>query len=166
MAWKKVELTEDEKKAGSGRPFKKFAAIGDKALGFFVKTEKKTANYTDGPKEETVYVLYGEVVGQDGAKSTCEFEITPPTDLKKKLEKAQRAVSDDGAGLQAGMGHLVQMAYTSTLKVEGRSDPMKIFGLAVDTEFVAKSPLPASVVWAKSRAPASSPPAGDDDIPF
>ena len=160
MAWKTVELTEEEQKSGGGRPFKKFTAIGDTVLGFYVKKEKTTANYKDGPKEETVYIIYGEHVDQNGVKSDREFEVTPPQDLKKKLEKAERE------GLAPGMGHLIKAKFDTTLAIEGRSDPMKLFTFAFDTEFVPKKPLPASVTWAKSGGGAPRKPAADDDIPF
>lgn len=164
MAWKTIELTEEEQKVGGGRPFRKFNAIGDEALGFYVKKEKKSVSYRAGeaPKEETIYVFYGQHADQNGVKTTREFEITPPTDLKKKLEKAERE-----AGLAPGMGHLVKMKFTSTLAIEGREDPMKLFTLAVDTEFKPQNPLSASVTWAKStqKVGAAETP-GLDDIPF
>lgn len=162
MAWKTIELTEEEQKAGGGRPFKKFNAIGDEALGFYVKKEETTANYKDGPKKETVYVIYGKHVDQNGVTSNREIEITPPQDLKKKLEKAERE-----GGLAPGMGHLIKMKFTSTKTIEGREDPMKLFTVAVDTDFKPTNPLPASVTWAKSAAANTAPPpAADDDIPF
>lgn len=161
MAWKTIELTEEEQKAGGGRPFKKFNAIGDEALGFYVKKEKKTANYKDGPKDEMIYIFFGRHTDQNGVRTTREFEITPPTDLKKKLEKAERE-----AGLAPGMGHLVKMKFTSALAIEGREEPMKLFEIAIDTEFKPQNPLPASVTWAKSTGAAAPKPAADDDIPF
>lgn len=162
MAWKTIELTEEEQKAGGGRPFKKFTAIGDDALGFYVKKEKQTANYKDGPKEEMVYVFYGQIADQDGVKTTREFEVTPPQDLRKKLEKAERE-----AGLAPGMGHLVKMRFSSTLEIPGRTDPMKLFTTAVDTDFKPQQPLPASVTWAKSAEKRPQHAGGsDDDIPF
>lgn len=161
MAFREVTLTEEEQKSGGGRPFKKFDAIGDKALGFLVRKERKTVNYRDGSKEETIYVLYGEHIDQNKVKSTREFEVTPPQDLRKKLEKAEREF-----GLREGMGHLVQMKFTSTLKIEGRDESMKIFSVACDTEYKPQKPLPASVVWAKSSAGTERPPPADEDIPF
>lgn len=167
MAWKTVELTEEEQKAGGGRPFRKFNAIGDEILGFYVKKEKTTANYSNGPKEEMVYIFWGQHTDQHGVKSDREFEVTPPQDLKKKLEKAERSVSDGGLGLVAGFGHLVKMKFTSTKEIEGRTEPMKICAVAVDTEFVPKKALPASVTWAKSAAkPTQNAQTDEDDIPF
>jgi hypothetical protein len=65
------------------------------------------------------------------------------------------------------MGHLVKMSFTSTIPIEGRSDPMKVFTVAVDTDFKPQNPLPASVTWAKSKAGSGAPPPpADDDIPF
>jgi hypothetical protein len=170
MAWKKVELTEEEKKAGSGRPFKKFEAVGASALGFFVKTEPqtKTFNPAEGPKAITAYIFYGEVVSQDGVKTTREYEVTPPYDLERQLKKAMRAESEGGYGLTAGMGHLVKMKRTGSQDT-GQASPMGLFELAVDIEFKPAKPLPASVVWAKSSASNPPPPMSaqdDDDIPF
>lgn len=164
MAFREVTLTEEEQKAGGGRPFKKFEAIGDKVLGFLVKKEKRTVNYSTGAKEETIYILYGEHADQHGVKSTREFEITPPQDLRKKLEKAEREF-----GLQEGMGHLIKATFSSTLDIAGRTDPMKLFSFACDTEYKPQNPLPASVTWAKhakSAAANTAPPPVDDDIPF
>lgn len=161
MAWKTVELTEEEQKAGGGRQWKKFEAIGDSAAGFFVKTEKTTANYTDGPKEVTKWIFYGKLPGRPSAE---EFEITAPTDLEKKLKKAEREL-----GMVAGVGHLVKMTFTSTRQIEGRADPMKVFTVAVDVEFKTKEPLPASVTWFRNRGAEKSPRSThveEDDIPF
>lgn len=163
MAFREVTLTEEEQKAGGGRPFKKFEAIGDKVLGFLVKKEKRTVTYRPGEsKEETIYILYGQHTDQNGVTSSREFEVTPPQDLRKKLEKAEREF-----GVKEGMGHLIKATFTSTLPIEGRSDPMKVFTVACDTEPQLKGPLPASVTWAKSKTGSTPPPpAADDDIPF
>lgn len=167
MAWKTVELSEEEKKAGGGRPFKKLAMIGDTALGFFVKEEKKTVNYSNGSKEETIYVLYGQHTDQHGVASTREFEVTAPYDLKRKVDKAQRPPAEGGFGLAPGLGHLVKFKFSGTQKIDGRDEPMKIVDLNVDTEPDLKGrTLPASVTWAKSKTNAPPPPAADDDIPF
>lgn len=161
MAFKKIELTEEEMKSGGGRQWKKFEAIGDSALGFLVKTEKATANYKEGPKEITKWIFYGKLAGRPAPE---EFEVTPPTDLEQRLEKAERE-----QGLRAGLGHLVKMTFTQTRDIEGRTDKKKIFTVEVDTEFKPQNPLPASVTWAKSK-PAEvmkfEKPAPDDDIPF
>lgn len=158
MAFREVTLTEEEQKSGGGRQWKKFDAIGDTALGFLVKKEAAKANYADGPKDIIKWIFYGKLPGRPSAE---EFEITPPMDLEKKLKKAEREF-----GLQEGMGHLVKMTFTSTLPIEGRSDPMKIFTVATDTEFKPQQPLPASVTWAKSRTNTAPPPPTDDNIPF
>ncbi len=158
MAFKEVVLTEEEQRAGSGRPFKKFDAIGDKALGFLVKKEKRTVNYKDGAKQVTKWIFFGKLPGRQSAE---EFEITPTTDLEKKLKKAEREM-----GLVEGLGHLVKMTFSSTLKIEGRDDPMKAFTVVVDTSFMPQNPLPASVTWAKSKAAPRESLSTDDDIPF
>lgn len=173
MAFREVTLTEEEQKAGGGRPFKKLAAIGDTALGFYVRKETKTVNYSNGPKEETVYILYGQHTDQHGVASTREFEVTAPYDLKRKVDKAERPWKGlkedgslvDGLGLAPGMGHLLKFKFSSTKKIDGRDEPMKIIDLNVDTEFKPQQPLPASVTWAKSRTNTAPPPPADD-IPF
>lgn len=165
MAWKTIELTEEEQKAGGGRQWKKFEAIGDSALGFFVKKETATANYSDGAKQVTKWIFYGKCTDQHGVAANREFEITPPMDLEKKLKKAEREM-----GLAEGLGHLVKMTFTSTLAIEGRDDPKKIFTVAVDTDFKPQNPLPASVTWFRQRgaekSPEKPPYNPDDDIPF
>jgi len=157
MAFKRVELTEEEMKSGGGRQWKKFDAIGDSALGFLVKKEKATANYKDGPKEITKWIFYGKLAGRPTPE---EFEISPPTDLEQRLEKAERE-----QGLLPGVGHLVKMSFTQTRPIEGRTDPKKIFTVEVDTEYKPANPLPASVMWAKSSSGTTKPPP-EDDIPF
>ncbi len=162
MAFREVTLTEEEQKGG-GRQWKKFDAIGDTALGFLVKKENSTANYSDGPKQVTKWIFYGKLAGRPSPE---EFEITPTTDLEKKLKKAERVPEAGGFGLAEGLGHLVKMSFMSTIPIEGRSDPMKVFTVAVDTDFKPQNPLPASVVWAKKAGSAAPTPAADDDIPF
>lgn len=165
MAWKTVELSEEEKKAGGGRPFKKLAAIGDTALGFLVSEGKKTVNYSSGPKEETIYVLFGQHTDQHGVASTREFEVTAPYDLKRKVDKAKRPPADGGFGLAPGMGHLVKFKFSGTQKIDGRDEPMKIIDLQVDTEpNLNGRTLPSSVTWAKHAS--TAPPPASDDIPF
>lgn len=160
MAFKTVELTEEEQKGNGGRKFKKFEAVGDKMLALFVKTEKATANYSDGPKEVTKYIFWNRTDG--------EFEVTPTTDLDKKLKKAMKPESDGGFGLAPGLGHLVKIAFASTLPIEGRADPMKIFSVAVDTAPEAQfhAGAPAEVLSAKTGRQAKNAPPPEDDIPF
>lgn len=159
MAFKKIELTEEEMKSGSGRQWKKFVAIGDSAVGFFVRKETATANYNDGPKEITKWIFYGKLTGRPSPE---DFEITPPSDLKQRLEKAEKE-----EGLLPGAGHLVKMTFAKSRVVEGQTDPKKIFEVAVELEFKPQNPLPASVVWAKTaKGSSSGSGSGDEDIPF
>lgn len=160
MAFKTVELDEDELKGGSGRKFKKFEKVGDKLLALFVKTEEGTANYSDGVKKVTKYIFWNRTEG--------EFEVTAPTDLDKKLKKAMKSESDGGFGLASGLGHLVKIAFASTLPIDGRTDPMKIFSVAVDTAPEAQfhTGAPAEVLFAKGGRPAKNTPPPEEDIPF
>lgn len=161
MAFKKVTLTEEEQKSGSGRKFQKFETAGDKALALYVGTVKETANYPDGPKDVVKYLFWNRSMG--------EFEVTPPMDLEQKLRKAQKSEQDGGFGLVAGMGHLVRMEFTHTQEIPNSSNRKKIFDVQVDTapdsQFLAGAP--ASALHAKSGQPTKNqPPPEDDDIPF
>lgn len=164
MAFREVVLTEEEQKAGGGRQWAKFAAIGDSALGFFVRkeTQKKTFKVEEGEKTIELWIFYGKLPGRPSPE---EFEVIPTHDLKMKLEKAEREF-----GLKEGLGHLVKMTFSSTRKIDGRDEPMKIFTVATDVEFQPKTPLPASVTWFRQRgaekSPANPPYNPDVDIPF
>lgn len=167
MAFKEVQLSEEEQKSGL-RKFRKFDAIGDKHVGLLVKVEQQTKTFKaeEGPKTFAVYVFWDAVEG--------EFEITPPTDLDKKLKKAMRPGSEGGLDLVPGRGHVVAMKYDSTLAISGRSDPMKLFKLLVDTAptptFLRQNKMgdpPPSVLHALGGgATGQKAPDEDDDIPF
>lgn len=159
MAFKKVELTEEEQKGSGGRKFQKFDAPGDKALALFVRTEKGTANYGDGPKDVTKYIFWNRTEG--------EFEVTPSMDLEQKLKKATRAEADGGFGLEAGKGHLVKMTFTHTQDIPNSTNKKKIFDVQVDTAPDAQfhKGAPAEVLFAKAGG-AKNPPPPDDDVPF
>ena len=158
MAFREVELSEEEKKGG-GRKFKKFSAIGDAVLALFVRTEEDTVNYSDGPKRVTKYIFWNRTDG--------EFEVTPDTDLAKKLKKAQRPESEGGFGMAEGLGHLVKAKFASTLDT-GQASPMKVYSLAVDTSPDPKflTGTPSTVLFAKQSSRPDARPAPDDDIPF
>lgn len=132
MAFRTVELDESEV---VGLPFKSFAAIGDRHHGVFLRTVESTANYADGPKKVTKYIF---------KNPEGEYEITPPTDLRKRLEKAELRP-----------GFKVIMEFTHTRPIAGKADPMKVFTVKVDDSTAA---APAKTAPAK--------PAADDDIPF
>lgn len=162
MAFKKVELTEEEQKGSGGRKFQKFEAVGDKALALFVKTEKGTANYATGPKEVTKWVFWNRTEG--------EFEVTPVMDLEQKLKKAMRPENDGGFGLEAGKGHLVKMVFAHTQDVPNQPNKQKkVFNLEVDTEPKPEfhKGAPSDVLFAMGNGSAKNqPPPEDDDIPF
>lgn len=171
MAFRQVELSEEEIQQ-SGKRFEKFEAIGDTVTGVLVKRENvtKTFKAEEGPKTFDAYTFYGPKRGD--SKAPLMFEISPlPFDLERKMKKALRPVADGGMGLKPGKGHLVQMKFSSTQDT-GQASPMKVFTLAVDTEFKPQKPLPADVVWAvksgstSSAGAAQSKPPPDDDIPF
>lgn len=161
MAFKKVELTEEEQRGNGGRKFVKFEAVGDKALALFVKTEKSVANYVDGPKDVTKYIFWNRTDG--------EFEVTPVTDLEQKLKKAMRPESDEGFGLEAGKGHLVKMVFTHTQDVPNQPNKQKkIFDVQVDTapDAAFHKGAPPEVLFAKTGSQAKNAPPPEDDIPF
>jgi hypothetical protein len=158
MAFKKVELTEEEQKGSGGRKFKKFDAVGDKALALFVKTARETANYADGPKDVTKYIFWNRTDG--------EFEVTPPMDLEQKLKKAMRPESEKGFGLEAGKGHLVKMVFTHVQDIPNSTNKKKVFDVEVDTapDVAFHKGAPPEVLHARNGStPASD---EDDDIPF
>lgn len=162
MAFKKVELSEEEQKGSGGRKFQKFDAVGDKALALFVKTERGVANYADGPKDVTKYIFWNRTDG--------EFEVTPVMDLEQKLKKAMRPVEAEGFGMEAGKGHLVKMAFTHTQDVPNQPGKQKkIFDVQVDTtpDATFHKGAPPEVLFAKAgvQAKNQAPPV-DDDIPF
>lgn len=159
MAFQKVELSEEERK-GSGRAFKKFNTIGDTYTGVLQAVERQTANFNDGPKTVDVYVFWNK---RDG-----EFEITPPTDLAKKLKKAMRPVAEGGMGLTPGKGHLVQMKFASTLNT-GKASPMAVIDVAVDTRFTpprGSEPPQQQQQQQRRQEPPPPTPSDYDDIPF
>ena len=161
MAFRKVVLTESEQKGAGGRKFKKFEAVGDKALALFVDTEEGTADYVDGPKKVTKYIFWNRTDG--------EFEVTPPMDLELKLKKAMKTEADGGFGLAPGPGHLVKMVFTHTQDIPNSTNKKKIFDVEAETapgaQFTAGAP--ASVLHAKNTAGGPRPPTPpEDDIPF
>lgn len=160
MAFKKVELSEEEQKGGGGKKFKKFDAVGDKMLALFVRTEQDTANYPDGPKKVTKYIFYNR---NDG-----EFEVTPSIDLEQKLKKAAKP-TPDGFGMEPGKGHLVKVVFTHVQDIPNSENKKKIFSVEVDTTPDAQfhAGVPAEMLFAKAGAAKSAnPPPPDDDIPF
>lgn len=148
MAFKPVELTEEERKALGGK-FWKPKAIGDKLLGFFVEYRRREHDFGDGhgPKTLHSYTFQNK-----------EGEITHDAnpDLHAKLQKAMKPVSAGGMGLEPGKRHACAMTYTHDVDT-GQASKMKGFRLEVDTEF-GKS--------AASPKPPPPPPPADDDIPF
>jgi hypothetical protein len=168
MAFRQVELTEEELRAGS-RAYKKFTAIGDKITAFFIGWETQEKDFKQGKGVESVDVLVFWN-RQDG-----EFEITPPDSLTKAINKAMRAESDGGVSLRERAGHVVKMMFKAT-RDTGQPNPAKIIAIEVDTT----PTIPAGFVFprgVKDAAPQwkeegrqgvglPPPPASDDDIPF
>lgn len=169
MAFRQVELTEEELKAG-GRKFKKFEAIGDKITAFFIGWETQEKDFKQGRGLETVEGLVF------WSKQEGEFEISPaPDSLKKSINKAMRAESDGGVGLKERAGHVVKMHFKAT-RDTGQTHPAKIIAIEVDTTpaipagFVfprgVKDAAPASTGSASRQQNNAPPPVADDDIPF
>lgn len=161
MAFKKVELTEEEMKSG-GRAFEKFDAIGDSQIGVYQFTERKEKEFPDGKKTVTLHVFWRPANPAKPDKKEGDFEITGTYHLDKSIEKAKKAPSDGGLGLDERAGHLVKMTWTSN-RDTGQSSPMKVFDVQVDTDYPTnpKAKLPPGF---KSGAKNQPPP--DDDVPF
>lgn len=170
MAFRQVELTEEELKAGS-RAFKKFDAIGDKITAFFVGWESQQKDFKDGKGLQSIDVLVF------WSKQDGEFEITPPDSLTKSINKAMRAPEAGGVNLRERAGHVVRMAFKAT-RDTGKANPAKVIGIEVDTA----PAIPAGFVFPRgvkeaifadggvtrrqNNAPPPPEPQDDDDIPF
>lgn len=155
MAFKKVELSDEEMKSG-GRAFEKFSAIGDSHLGVYQFTEKQTKDFPDGKKTITVHVMWRPANPAKPEQREGDFEITGTYHLDKCIEKARNEL-----GLKERAGHLVKMKWESN-RDTGQSSPMKVFDVQVDTDYPQnpKATLPPGL---KGGA---NPPPPNDDIPF
>ena len=142
MAWKDVELTEEEQQGSGARKFYKFAAIGDKMAGRFVKTQPSTGTYAKPGQLDYVFRVKSAETG-----AIEEVLVTPPFDAALRLEKATKAN-------MMPVGAAVLLTFVSTRNV-GKEHDQKIFSLKVD-------PTPGP------SAPKPPPPkvSGDDDMPF
>lgn len=142
MAFREVDLTEEERAAMQGAYFK-FNAIGDRLMGRFLSTRPSTGTYA---KPGQLDYVFRHKNAETGAIE--DVTLTPPADLVAKLKKA---------GLKPGWK--VSITYASDLDV-GKESPMKIFKLLVD-DSPAAAPAPAA------PAPKPAPkPAPADDIDF
>jgi hypothetical protein len=137
MAFKEIELTEEEK-AALGSDFYKFTAIGQKLVGKFVRTQAQSGQFAKAHLIDYVFKMKNE------AGAVVEAVLNPPTDLGQKLKKAALKP-----------GHAVMITYASDLDV-GKESPMKIFKVLVDDS-------PAAGAAAKPPPP---PPPSDDDLNF
>lgn len=143
MAFREVDLTEEERAALSGTFFK-FNAIGDRLLGRFIGTRPSTGTYAKpGQLDYTFRHKNAEGVVED-------VTLTPPADLALKLKKA---------ALQPGWK--VSITYASEVDT-GKESKMKVFKLLVDdSDGAAAAPKAAPPPPApKPKAPAA------DDIDF
>lgn len=142
MAFREVDLTEEERAALSGSFFK-FNAIGDRLAGKFLSTRPSTGTYAKpGQLDYTFRHKNAEGVIED-------VTLTPPADLAAKLKKA---------ALQPGWK--VSITYTSDLPT-GKESPMKVFKLLVDD-----SPAAAPAAAAPPPKPQPKPAPSPDDIDF
>lgn len=141
MAFKKIELTEEEQAAGNTN-FHKFDQPGDKFSGVFVSVSEEDGKY--GKRKNYKF----KTRNAEGA--IIEAVITPPTDLDRKMRKVQWKP-----------GYRVKITYTHNQDI-GKESPMKVFDLEVDDA------PPAPKAAAPKPLPPPPPPAADelDDIPF
>lgn len=140
MAWQEVDAPKEEMNT---REFVKFNAIGDKVGGFYVGKKTETANFNDGPKQVIKYTFRRT----DGT----DLELTPPYDLRKRLEKAEA----DGLLVP---DVAVLMTFTATRDV-GQASPMKIISLKIDPDIKRKVPPKLYTPPAQAAAP-------KEDVPF
>lgn len=140
MAFKKIELTEEEQ-AASNANFHKFDQPGDKFSGVFLSVTEEDGKY--GKRKNYKF----RTRNAEGA--IVEEVITPPTDLDRKMNKVQWKP-----------GYRVQITYTHNQDT-GKATPMKIFDFLVDD-------APAAKAAPKPPPPPPPPPGADelDDIPF
>lgn len=150
MAFKEVELTEEERAALSGTFFK-FNAIGDRLAGIYVGKRPTTGIGANSGKEDYTF----KTKNAEGAIE--QQTLTPPTSLAQQLKKAER----DGL-LVAGRKVVIQ--FVSEVDV-GKESPMKQFKLLVDDG--AASPANAGTKPAAPKpAPKPAPVPDDFDIPL
>ncbi len=141
MAFREVELTEEERAAMSGAYFK-FSAIGDRLVGRFISTRPSTGTYSK-PGQLDYIIRHKNAEG-----AIEDVTLTPPADLAAKLKKAQLKP-----------GWKVSITYASDHDV-GKESPMKVFKLLVDDSDPPKAATPAPAPAPKPKAPAP------DDIDF
>lgn len=148
MAFKEVELTEEEKQAmTSGGSFFKFNAIGDRIAGVFLRTQPRTGQYAK--TGQLTYVFKAKNAEGQVVELLCD----PPTDAAARLKKAQEL--KDGDALKLVPGKKMILTYVSNQDV-GKESPMKIFKLQVDDA------PPSST----AAAPKPPPKPAEDDIDF
>lgn len=145
MAFREVELTEEERAAMSGAYFK-FNAIGDRIVGRFISTRPSTGTFAKpGQLDYTIRHKNAET----GAIE--DVTLTPPADLAAKLKKAQLKP-----------GWKVSITYSSDVDV-GKESPMKVFKLLVDD---SDAPAAAKPAAPPAPAPKPKPAPAPDDIDF
>jgi len=119
MAFKEVDVPPAE----SAGEFFKFNAIGDRFAGVFIRTAKRTVQFSDGAKELTTYYF---------RTKTGDVSIDPTVDLARRFEKAQ---------LQPG--YKVIATYVADIpNADPKRSAMKQYKLLVDDEVAAPKPPP------------------------
>lgn len=120
MAYKEIELTEEER-AAAGAKFFKFGAIGDKLVGRFIRTQPTTGTYAKAGQLDYVF-----------RTKAGDVSLSPPADAALKLKKANLKP-----------GNAVMISYERDQDV-GKESLMKVFRVLVDdSPAVAKKPEPA-----------------------
>lgn len=125
MAYREVELSEEEKAAAS-TSYVKFNAIGDTFVGVFLKWAEVPGKF--GPQSTWYFKT------KDSAGKIVEMALSAPTDADKKLKKA---------ALKPGWRVKIQYAADQDV---GKASPMKIFKVWFDDAPAAapKPPPPPS----------------------
>jgi hypothetical protein len=123
MAFREIELTEEER-AALGAKFFKFDAIGDRLVGRFLRSEERDGKFG----RETLYHFKRKT--EAGQIEEVALSSGGNSDAIQKLRKA---------AIKPGVA--VMVTFTATLDV-GKANPMKMFKVLVD-DSPAATPTPA-----------------------
>jgi len=144
--WQKVTLTPEEEAALQGGAFFKFAGVGSKMLGKFVKSQPQTGQFAKKDRED--WVFRAQVTKEDGSKAIEEVSVNPTKKLQAQLKKCNLKP-----------GYAVKITLTAEIDI-GMANKMPEY----DVEF---DPSPAPAGAAKPPPPPPPPAAGaDDDLNF
>jgi hypothetical protein len=152
MAMKKIELSEEERKA-MGQSFISLDAIGQRFKGRVSDIKPQSGQFARAGQFDYVFRYANPAEGQPGhradqpLKAVCEATLKSYTDVSAKLRKAN-----------VQKGWIVQVTYVSDLST-GRDNPMKIFEVEIDD-----SPAPAAATVTKTPAQVAAEKAAADAV--